>query len=74
MLPDQETFGYLVLASVASIYIGSGFYSIYAVRNWGGTKMPPETDKDEKFTSEDKKLNAAPASYGATDDVERTRL
>ena len=53
MLPDQETFGYLVLASVATTYVGSGFYAAYAARNWGGTKMPEKRSSDNSSEAGD---------------------
>ena len=50
ILPNEETFGYLVLASVATVLVGMLFYVIYAVRNWRGANLPmddyscPESD------------------------------
>ena len=40
ILPDENSFGYLVLASVATVLLGSLFYLVYAARNWHGTKLP----------------------------------
>ena len=39
VLPDEDTYGYLVLASVATILVGTLFYVVYAFRNWQGTTL-----------------------------------
>ena len=39
VLPDEDTYGYLVLASVATILVGTLFYMVYAIRNWYGRTL-----------------------------------
>ena len=66
ILPDEETFGYLVLASAGASYLGAGFFSVYAVKNW----RPNEPPEEEEETEECKKINsAAPVSYGGVSEV-----
>ena len=44
VFPDEDTFGYLVMASVATILVGALFYIIYAIRNWQGTTLPRDAE------------------------------
>ena len=49
ILPHEESFGYLVLASVATVLVGTLFFIMYAIQNWHGTTFPkyvkvPESD------------------------------
>ena len=62
VLPDEDTFGYLVLASVATILVGALFYIIYAIRNWHGTVMPKDAEVQSLASSR------RSIGYGGTDD------
>jgi len=44
VFPDEDTFGYLVMASVATILVGALFYIIYAIQNWHGTTLPRDAE------------------------------
>ena len=56
VLPDEDTFGYLVMASVATIVVGTIFYIMYAIPNWHRTALP----KDGEVQS----LASSRRSYG----------
>ena len=62
ILPDEDTFGYLVLASVATILLGNIFYIIYAIRNWYGTALPKNVDVQSLASK------TGTEEYGCTDD------
>jgi iron-regulated transporter 1 len=58
ILPEEESFGWLVLASFGSICLGWFFYTIYAVKNWGGVpKEPPETIEEGSESTESAERN-----------------
>ena len=61
VFPDEDTFGYLVMASVATILVGALFYIIYAIRNWHGTTLPKDAEV-QSFAS-----SRRSDKYGGTD-------
>ena len=65
VLPDEDTFGYLVLASVATILVGALFYIMYAIRNWHGTVLPKDVEV-RSLASRTKPTGKA-SSYGGID-------
>ena len=59
VLPGEDTYGYLVLASVATILTGTIFYMMYAFRNWQGTTFAP--------VASSRKSDGDVPTYGGTD-------
>ena len=59
ILPDEETYGYLVLASVTTIATGTVFYMVYAFRNWRGTTFAP--------VASSRRSDGNLSTYGGTD-------
>ena len=59
ILPDEETYGYLVLASVTTIVTGTVFYMVYAFRNWEGTTFAP--------VASSRRSDGNLSTYGGTD-------
>ena len=59
ILPDEETYGYLVLASVTTIVTGTVFYMVYAFRNWQGTTFAP--------VASSRRSDGNLSTYGGTD-------
>ena len=64
VLPHENTFGYLVIASVSTILVGALFYIIYATRNWNGTALQ-KCDEVQSLTSS---TTSDSDGYGGTDD------
>jgi hypothetical protein len=71
ILPGEDTFGYLVLASVSSMLLGASFYSLYAAKNWHGTKLPGGNETKALKGGSTKSNNSA-TSYGGTDDTPKS--
>ena len=63
VLPDADTFGYLVMASVAFICLGFVFYAFYASRNWHGTVGAVPVKEEAREGTK----RGSGKSYGSTD-------
>ena len=57
ILPDEETFGWLVLASFGAIVLGWVFYTVYAVKNWTGPEEATEKIRKESSSTKYKTFN-----------------
>ena len=64
VLPDEDTYGYLVLASVATILVGTLFYMVYASRNWQGTTLLKDAEVHRLASS--KRSDGNTSTYGGT--------
>ena len=62
-LPDDDTFGYLVLASFGFIVLGLIAFTVYALQYWDGPKL---YDDERRIIVEDDKEDGV-VNYGATE-------
>ncbi len=71
-LPDDDTFGYLVLISFAAVFSGAVSYSSFAIKNWAnldGTKGDQGTTElaAAAVATSSSSPPASVKSYGSTD-------